>query len=299
MSSMNERADDGVATRASEVSEEGREQQVARPMEAALQAFGQHSTNDAFGAAAARVRELASSDEEMHKLLAALAPKGVNPDLWSQWIGGGADPFHGLKLRRASIGAPTPAKSARLSSNRVRFAQEELSRAEARVVEAEQAAERARIDLDHMRAVDSVVMQGIVSEHLASLLQATFAMGPAWTIMRALSAYMSPSRIAEATCDLPNEVARRNAEERAVAMRQRRTNEMLDALDLWCGHEEFEEELRRAVLGVVRTFAERESERDVEGSKARGRATYKVSVRESARRASDAVIDGMKRPAAA
>lgn len=293
VSAMNERADYGAATRASGVSEEGAEARVTKILEGALEAFGPNSSEEARAEAADKFRELQLSDENLRELMALLAPKGMNPDLWRRWLGGGSDPFHGMTLRRLSIVAPTrPKTNAKLSSGRVRNAEKELADAEAAV-------ERARANLAHMKALDSALVHVVVSEQISKLLEATFAMGPAWTIMRAVSAYLSLSQIAEATRDLPNEVARRNAEDRAIAVRQSHTNEMLDALDLWCGDERFEEELRGAILQVVRQFAHLAPAHDGEGRRSRSRAAQKTSIRESARAASDAVIEGLKRPGAA
>src|SRR3546814_18061077 len=74
-----------------------------------------------------------------------------------------------------------------------------------------------------------------------------FAMGPAWTLMRSLSALVSDEEADKAT-DIFVGAEKIESMARYRQIRARETGEMFDALDWFSGHRAFEEAMRTAVL---------------------------------------------------
>lgn len=91
------------------------------------------------------------------------------------------------------------------------------------------------------------------------LFSPLFAMGPAWTLMRAISGHVPDEIADEMTFMLQGK-----DKERGIAQlretKQRESQGLFDALDFWSGNADFEMEVRAAVLRVVEEFGPRRSE---------------------------------------
>ncbi|WNO53173.1 hypothetical protein [Stakelama saccharophila] len=232
-------------------------------------------------------------EEKLRELVDAIRPSDINPSIWLAWLDGGTEPFDGRRLGRPKItsDANSGRKLGRLSKRvkdtaaSVSAAQRELAKAEAKVEAAEAAHAEAK-------SMDAAVLEWAVSEHLLHRMSPVFAMGPAWTVMRVISAYMTPEMLDP---DLKL-LAGDRKQMRAAELREKRSKEtqrILDVLDLWCGDVEFEFELREAIVKVVDDYHERERE----GGRRRSREAARSTVPEGeASRDADAIIDGLKRP---
>src|SRR3546814_20640763 len=91
-----------------------------------------------------------------------------------------------------------------------------------------------------------------------------FAMGPAWTLMRSLSAHVSDEEADKAT-DIFVGAEKIESMARYRQIRARETGEMFDAIDWFSGHRAFEEAMRTAVLKVCKDFEPRRDEAGADG----------------------------------
>lgn len=288
MSAMIEEAYEGGAKRPSEGSKDGSEHlaEVVAFIGERVIGHGGRKLPDA--ASVLALRKEPTREAALRALLLHLCPGGVNPEVWYSWLSGEDSPFKNAKLNRVSLIDKSSGQVMKLSSDRVANAERRMAEAEAKLTS-------AKIDLENAKAYDSALVQWSVSEHLADLMRPMFSMGPAWTILRALSAYASRDYYAEDLQLVTDPKKRKLADDRLRQQRATETEELLSGLDLWCGDEQFERDLRTAIAGVVQTYKSREPERDREGMRARGKEAMRKSVRPETATARDAILAGLAR----
>lgn len=279
-----------------EQSEEGG---AKRPTEASVDASGiaallRHVLDRAIGpggdlapetASIIALRKQPSRERELRDLVSALSPGEVNPDLWSRWMAGGEEPFQAPKLKRV--------RGKELNSGRT------MERSSSRVLAAEAAMEKAEQDLaarkaefEQALAFDRAVVQFCVSEHLASIIAPIFAMGPAWTIMRVLSAYVGPVEMAEETAMASTPKRKAEIETQVREERRKDSEKALRVLDQWGSDGEFEGELRMAIMRVVEAYAERDEDAAARGLRRRPVKDVRSSIRADATMMKDQILDG-------
>lgn len=209
----------------------------------------------------ALMNALRSSDER-HELLREFAigiqPKGVNPSLWENWMQGGASPFE----RAVKLETPSPtnmgiSRAADRQDRIVQRARIALTKATRAAEAAQEKVAEAEKALQIAEAKDAAFIEYLVSEHLMSIMQPIQLMGPAWTVMRSLSGFVDPDAMKK---ELIGVREAKHAEMEAFVRSERMsaTQEILTALDLWCGDLEFETALRDSIAGVVERFSKRE-----------------------------------------
>lgn len=229
----------------------------------------------------------------LREFVVTMMPDRVNPAMWVRWLNGSALPFDRPKLARVDTGGERTTKALERSSKRVAKAVLGVSNARRGTDASKRREAEAERELVDARAFDAAAIEYAVSEHFINIMGPMFAMGPAWTVMRAISAYIAQDLIDEEVSMVRD--PKRRPEREAVIRREREesSSEMLDALDYWSGDVEFEHELREAIAGVVKAFKKR-SRKDVAR---RSRASMKKAVPdpELARNAGQ-ILDGLKRP---
>lgn len=228
----------------------------------------------------------------LREFVVAMMPDRVNPTLWLRWLDGSAKPFERARVTRPdpadqSLGRALERQSKRVGKAvlGVQNARRSREAAERREREAEQA-------LIEARALDAAMIEYAVSEHLIAAMAPMFAMGPAWTVMRALSGHV-PAEEMEEELRLERNPTKR-AELEAVVRRERQeeTDRVMDALDYWAGDVHFEREIRDAVVGVVKGYEGR-SRPD---ASRRSRASMREGVADGELvRDKGEIIDGLKR----
>ena len=237
------------------------------------------------------LRNQKQRDSMLRDLVAKLVPDDINPEIWDLWLTGGPAPFDGIGIERVldtsrGLSRPLLRSGTKRQKSLARF-----RKARAKVASAEKELATAESALKEAVIADAALLEYVVFEHLVSIMKPMFAMGPAWILMRALSAHV-PEKVFEVATvmtadeDIPAE------REKVAAERAKETERVLAMLDLWGGDHEFEEELRSAVAEVTKRYSNRERE----GRVARSPATFTRSIGDVA--ATDdhtAVVDGMRR----
>ena len=232
--------------------------------------------------------DLRSQPERMaylENLIGEVCPDGVDPDLWARWLQGGQSPFP-AKLSKVGVGDERPVQTVTRSVARVRTQSAKVARMRAKL-EAEEE------ELKFLKAHQNGAVHWQVFDSLVSIMSATFAMGPAWTLMRAISGYMSDEEISRMTPFLDGD-ERASAAERYRAEKQEESDEILNALDLWSGDQGFENDLRSAIKGVVSNYEGKGAGRVQNGRRRRSAAEVKNSVNPEAKADSKKVLSGLK-----
>lgn len=237
------------------------------------------------------LRNTETRNEILDELVRCVSPLGVSPVVWSKWLDGGKPPFL-EKPAKPELQKPTrpserPANLVSRTSPRVTEQEEAVALAKAKLAQEEEY-------LALLRAHDNAALHFVVVNQLISLLEPIFAMGPAWTLMRAVSSHL-PEEVGEfATGFLDG----KQKEEALAKMRSDRTAEsesMHALLDLFSGVTEFEEAVREALLKVCRDFDKRKDELLNDGRRARSKDKRNSEVHPKAQNDATDVLDGLKR----
>lgn len=106
-----------------------------------------------------------------------------------------------------------------------------VSAAEDSVAEASAKLDKAKQELCNAETKEAAFMQYLVSEHLVSLIEPIFALGPAWTLMRASSAHVDMEALDEEMALIKKPEQRQAFVERRIAERKASSAEILQSLD--------------------------------------------------------------------
>lgn len=237
------------------------------------------------------LRKTAERASILSDMVREIAPPNVNPVLWTKWLEGGKPPIMDVP-ERPSLKKPT--KASERPANLVIRTTPRVTAQEAVVAETRERLKAEEEHLQMLKAHDAAALQFVIINGLIDLMQPAFAMGPAWTMMRALSSHLSPET-AELHLGFLVGKERKTAETGLGQERIAQTEEMMDALDFFSGDAEFEEALRNAVLKVVKDSKARRSELEKSGRKSRSKEKRKLEVHPAARNGADEVVDGLKR----
>ncbi|MEP3156889.1 MAG: hypothetical protein ABJO64_11270 [Nitratireductor sp.] len=237
------------------------------------------------------LRDPNQRESTLRDLVAKLVPVDINPEIWDLWLTGGPAPFDGLGIERVSDTSRGLSRPLLRSGTKRQKTLARVRKARAKVASAEEELATAESALQEAVIADAALLEYVVFEHLVSIMRPMFAMGPAWILMRALSAHVPEEVFEVATVMTANEDIPA-VRKKVTAERARETELVLATLDLWGGDVEFEEELRSAVAEVTKRY----SDRDREGRIARSPATFARSLRDVPT-ADDrtAVVNGMRR----
>lgn len=238
------------------------------------------------------LRRQETREEVLRSLLEGLCPDEVNPELWMVWFKGGKDPHFVSETARSRLHKPrvdrSTGKALSHSTKRIQSASKKVEAARRDLEEAER-------ELAAEKAFDAAILQWAVSEHLVDIMSPMFAMGPAWTIMRAVSAYAPPELLEAETALAPDPKRRQAAQDAFLRERSESTERMLAVLDLWSGDADFESDIRAAVEDVVKRYEPRAKERAAKGVRDRSAAARRGSVRPETATERSEVLDGLRR----
>lgn len=171
---------------------------------------------------------MAKLDGVLDQLLAEMQPPNIDPNLWFEWFEGSLAPS-----RRKDL--PNPVSGERHSVAEIaKRRSEKHQQLEQRVADMRAELATAEAELDESRLVEAELATWAVMSNLTKIFKPMFAMGPALTVMRAISAHSGG--------------AERSDE------REEETNALLKMLDHNRGNLEFEADLRAALLGLCEVY---------------------------------------------
>lgn len=224
----------------------------------------------------------AGRSEVVKRLVEQVRPYAFNPDRWISWAAGGSFPNE-LNMTR-------PVPSSQRASRAIGSASRDAARAQAKVDAAKLALSEAEAERDAAQAVNAAQMHFAIMHQIVDATRGTFAMGPAWTVMRALAAYY-PQDTASFAAMTPQQREECKAADEVTA---RRTSKMLATLDFWCGDQHFEHCLRSTIMEMTELFAMHDEKREQSGVKRRPLKTARDSMRPTPLSEVSAVIDKLR-----
>ena len=226
--------------------------------------------------------------ELLEQLILEVAPNGVDPDLWIQWLRGGKHGFP-TKLKKVGPGEERPAQTLIRTPPRVRTQQKKVDRLRSELEEEER-------QLNYLRAHQNAAVHWHVVDQLVAIMAPMFAMGPAWTLMRSVTGHMSDEEADRLTRVL-------TGKEKAEAIveyrrkHQDESDEILEALDLFSGHEGFERALRIAIKKVIKDHDSKREAWIQSGRRRRSKSAQQETAHPEAQNDRDEVLAGLKRRA--
>lgn len=222
----------------------------------------------------------------IEQLVRELAPREVSPSMWREWLQGGESPFRSRGLKKPVRLPHGLGKELARGPKSLKQHRERVERARAELAYAEHT-------LAYHEALDKSLIEVTIYDHLINLLAPMFAMGPAWTVMRALSAHASDKLVDDMTSMFDGKakdaMIKQFHEERAEE-----TAKILDSLDYYSGIEEFEESLREAVKAVVEEFHDSEITVVKDGRRRRSKDRMMTSPHPEARDGHEEVLGGFE-----
>ena len=273
--------------------------QASSPQEAdateALKSIARHLNERAFTAAGelspdARfqmaIRQAPDRRNLLEQLIVEICPNGVDAAAWSKWLRGGKSPFPERPLKKVGLATEWPSAT--------------LLRTTPRVTKQEKKIERLREELEaeerhlaYLKAHDNAALHWLIVDQLIGIMAPAFAMGPAWTIMRALSAHLPDEEAKHLTRHALDEHERQRAIEEYRDLRKKETDAMLAVLDHFSGHPGFERALRAALQNVVKQFEPRRDEWTRSGRRPRSKSAMWETAHPEAQEDRGSVLDGL------
>lgn len=231
------------------------------------------------------LRSMGDRAKLLEEVLLGITPDGVSASVWTSWLNGGRAPAE-PKLKKVGYGDEAPSRTLERAIPRVKAQEKKIASLEANL-----ASEKRQ--LTQMQAYEKSALHWYIAHDLISIMAPTFAMGPAWTLMRAISGYLSDEKAEELTFftdhSLKNDDIRRHRE-----MRLNDTKRMLDALDFWAGNDEFETSIRDAIEKVIVAYDDKREGQVAAGRRRRSRADMERSVHPESLTDAKKILDGLK-----
>ncbi|AXK43789.1 hypothetical protein [Erythrobacter aureus] len=221
--------------------------------------------------------------EILDQLVRELAPSDVSPAMWREWLSGGLSPFSSKGLKKPVRLNQGLGKTISRGPKSLKQHRDRVEKARAELAFAEET-------LAYHEAVDKSLMDLSVYDHLLKVLAPIFAMGPAWTVMRALSGHAPDKYVEDMTALLDGKGKEKEAE-KVRKDYAAETADLLVGLDFFSGIAEFELRLRAAVKEVVEEFEERKDEVVTDGRRKRSQDRMMNSVNPEAVDGAEEVID--------
>lgn len=185
--------------------------------------------------------------------LADAMPAEVDSEQWLAWLEGISAPPAAHPLPRVAKSGSPSARGGHASAVKQRDgAKRQKAIAQAALVEAEEALEAAEALVKETDAHLRQVIAGRLDAEWTRKAAGVFAMGPAWVIMRSVSAYI---RIEPGFLDTLDPEQRARAEA-LITTSKADSVEMLDLLDLYAGDTLLELRLRWSILSALRRHHE-------------------------------------------
>lgn len=212
---------------------------------------------DAVAALLVQCRTQEGRKAALESLATGLTPSGIDPVHWTQWLSGGEPPFGKPPPKRPSSHGQALGRDLERQSGAIERATRAVDKARTHRDRLNAEVEQAEATLSRVRAEEQAMMHHAVDTGLRELLAPMFAMGPAWTVMRALSGHVPDEEMAE-ELKFEKDPARRATRERQLrTMRREETDRLFGALDGWAGDANFEYAVRNAIVNVISEYARR------------------------------------------
>lgn len=228
----------------------------------------------------------------LQELIGSVAPPELVRGYWQQWLTEGVDPVSSLRIVKPSnIDRSTGKVFDRTDKARLALSKK-VEDARKKVAAAQEVLEKAEFEASLQDANEKAALLWTVADHLVGIMAGTFAVGPAWTILRALSGYISDDDLNFAAAFSSSAAAENEAKRAAAQAKKDETQTIMLVLDQRCGDAEFEEEIRKAVLGVVMKFKDREDEATGPIYRRRGKDTIRKSVQPEGQKNAEEILDG-------
>lgn len=238
------------------------------------------------------VRSVENRETILNQLVLEVCPSWVNPDAWLAWLQGGVSPFI-PKTEKAGRQSENPAQTLQRKTKSVVTQEKKVAQAQRELEASQRALALAEDQLAYVKAYESAALHFQVVNELVQIMAPAFAMGPAWTIMRALTSYVSDDAADKATYMFFGE-DKLDAIVDYRKIRVRDTREMFEALDLFAGVPDFEEAVRAAVLKVCKDFEPRREEVVSNGRRPRSERAMKTTAHPDAQSDADEVLEGLQ-----
>lgn len=229
------------------------------------------------------------SDEDRAKIVeefvGSLTPSNVSPAVWMRWLNGGPGPFASGAIKKPVTVQQGMGKTVSRGPKSIGTAREKVERARAELAQAER-------ELEYSESLNKGLLQYVVTDHLVEVLSGVFAMGPAWTVMRSLSAHLSDTQAEAETFDLIGKEKDRAVEAMRLA-RKAETALLMDVLDLGSGNDKFEGDVRAAVVKVCKDWDKKRDKLTADGRKRRSQDKMKSEVHPKAQNDIEHVLNGL------
>ncbi len=224
----------------------------------------------------------------LEKLILEICPKGVDAATWSKWLRGGKSPFPELPLKKVGTKGEWPSQTLLRTTPRVNKQNKKIDGLR-RELEAEEE------HLAYLKAHDNAALHWLVVDQLIGIMAPAFAMGPAWTVMRVLSAHLSDEEAKGLTRQMLDDEEKKEAIEAYRELRKDESKQLLTALDHFSGHHGFERALRAAMMRVIREFEPMREEWTRSGRPPRSTAVMRETAHPEAQGDRDKILDGLTR----
>lgn len=234
------------------------------------------------------VRDPEGRDKILEQLVLEICPNGISQTAWRGWLNGGFSPFV-EKPKKAGIASEKPGQTLSRTSSRVRGQEKRVATLREQLEEAEE-------QLTFIKSYENAALHWHTIDQLMAIMAPAFAMGPAWTIMRSVSAHISDEAADKMTLMLFGEEKEESIAEYRLT-RVKETRDMLEALDWFSGFSPFEEELRCAVMKVCKDFESKRGQAGSDGRRARSETKMKTEAHPKAVHDADEVLAGLAREA--
>lgn len=250
-------------------------------------------TEDGEMSATARLQDQLRSDDRapiLNEIVDALLGKGIDSSVMLTWIRGGKSPFTPTALKKVGGATEWPSQTLLRTSPRVTKQQAKVDKMKADLVDEEKR-------LTYLKAHDHAALHWIVADHLLHLIGPAIAMGPAWVVLRAISAHMSDEHASAKTWMFDGE-EKTDAIEGLRKQRAYEADLVMQGLDLWAGNEEFEDEVRAGILAALGKMDGKKQEWINSGRRRRRPSEIRDTVNPEATLDSAEVLEGLKRKSA-
>ena len=287
MSNHNEHADGEPGREAPSTALDMRGLPIEFVRELARIAVGGDGSMEPEAAIQVDLRKTQPRSKILETLVHEICPQNVNPVLWTRWLNGGTPPFLG-KPEKPPLKKPTrdterPANLPRRTTERVADQEKVVAQARARL-------EQEETHLAQLRAHDNAALHFVVVNQLVEIMTPIFAMGPAWTIMRALSPYASDEAAEFATSRMDEGPSREKAKADYADLRREEHEAIMEALDFFSGDLHFENDVRTAVKDAIRFHEKRRPELLAAGRRPRGKERRQAAMHPAAKPGANELI---------
>lgn len=234
------------------------------------------------------------SDEQrgqlLERLVREIVPERVNPELFAKWLQGGENVYN-PRLRKVAPGSERPCQTVERCSTRVFSQERRIEKLKRERAALDQRIAQAKEKLALIQAEEKAAVFYQTADLLIRILTPAAAMGPLWTVARALSAHPSDGLVEFHTGfygkkEKPQAVARFRVEHAEESV------QIWSSLYHFSGDWEFEVKLRDAIKEVVMEFEPRRENERSQGVRPKGERRMETQINPSTQYEKEKVIDG-------